>query len=88
MKSVVYLVFNNQAILLKNVLKEKEPFLHRIPAFRYKMISFILEKYSSPFMFAEPDKDSVNFYKNYGFKIVSLGEKYLGVERFQCILKS
>ncbi|MFT9819608.1 GNAT family N-acetyltransferase [Lysinibacillus sp. NPDC056185] len=53
-----------------------------------KMISFILEKYSFSFMFAETDKDAVNFYKNYGFKIKSLGEKYPGVERFQCILKS
>jgi len=53
-----------------------------------KMISFILEKYSLSIMFAETDKDAVNFYKNYGFKITSLGEKYPGVERFRCILKS
>jgi len=53
-----------------------------------KMISFIWEKHSLSFMFAETDKDAVNFYKNYGFKITSLGEKYPGVERFQCILKS
>lgn len=53
-----------------------------------KMISFILEKYSVSFMSAETDKDAVNFYRKYGFKITSLGEKYPGVERFQCILKA
>ena len=53
-----------------------------------KMISFTLKKYSLSFMFAETDKDAVDFYKNYGFKVTSLGEKYPGVERFQCILKS
>lgn len=61
---------------------------HRRIGIGSKMINIILEKYSLSFMFAETDKDAVNFYKNYGFKITSLGEKYPGVERFQCILKS
>jgi hypothetical protein len=30
--------------------------------------------------------NAVNFYRNIGFEITSLGEKYPGVERFQCIL--
>jgi ribosomal protein S18 acetylase RimI-like enzyme len=34
---------------------------------------------------AETDEDAVNFYRNVGFAIVSLGELYPGVERFQCI---
>ncbi|MFR9710227.1 GNAT family N-acetyltransferase [Paenibacillus sp. MB22_1] len=37
-------------------------------------------------MVAETDNDAVNFYRNIGFEITSLGEKYPGVERFQCIL--
>lgn len=61
---------------------------HRGIGIGSKMISFVLEKYSLSFIFAETDKDAVNFYENYGFKITSLGEKYPGVERFQCILKS
>ncbi|MFJ7978740.1 GNAT family N-acetyltransferase [Lysinibacillus xylanilyticus] len=61
---------------------------HRGIGIGSKMISFVLEKYSLSFLFAETDKDAVNFYKNYGFKITSLGEKYPGVERFRCILKS
>jgi GNAT superfamily N-acetyltransferase len=34
---------------------------------------------------AETDEDAVDFYRNVGFAIVSLGELYSGVERFQCI---
>ncbi|MEK8130088.1 GNAT family N-acetyltransferase [Paenibacillus filicis] len=33
---------------------------------------------------AETDEDSVNFYRNIGFTVFSLGEKYPGVERFRC----
>lgn len=60
---------------------------HRGKGIGRKMISFIWEEYALSFMFAETDKDAVNFYKNYGFKITSLGEKYPGVERFQCMLR-
>ena len=34
---------------------------------------------------AETDKNAVDFYKKIGFSITSLGEKYPGVERFECI---
>ena len=37
-------------------------------------------------MIAETDKDAVNFYRKIGFETMSLGEKYPGVERFQCVL--
>lgn len=33
----------------------------------------------------ETDEESVDFYRNIGFTIVSLGEKYPGVERFHCV---
>ena len=61
---------------------------HRGQGIGSKMISIIKVKHSLTFVFAETDKDAVNFYKNCGFKITSLGEKYPGVERFQCILES
>lgn len=35
---------------------------------------------------AETDHEAVGFYRNAGFTIASLGEKYPGVERFACIL--
>lgn len=34
---------------------------------------------------AETDHDSVDFYRNIGFIITSLGEQYPGVDRFKCI---
>jgi ribosomal protein S18 acetylase RimI-like enzyme len=34
---------------------------------------------------AETDEFAVEFYRSIGFSIESLGEKYPGVERFQCI---
>jgi ribosomal protein S18 acetylase RimI-like enzyme len=37
---------------------------------------------------AETDIDAVGFYKKIGFSITSLGEKYPGVERFECIFSA
>ncbi|OOC62409.1 GNAT family N-acetyltransferase [Paenibacillus ihbetae] len=34
---------------------------------------------------AETDEEAVDFYRNIGFEVHSLGEKYPGVERFRCI---
>lgn len=34
---------------------------------------------------AETDDEAVDFYRNIGFEVHSLGEKYPGVERFRCI---
>ncbi|MCZ8522712.1 MULTISPECIES: GNAT family N-acetyltransferase [Paenibacillus] len=33
---------------------------------------------------AETDEETVDFYRNNGFSVVSLGETYPGVERFAC----
>lgn len=33
---------------------------------------------------AETDEDAVDFYRNIGFEVVSLGENYPGAERFRC----
>jgi len=52
-----------------------------------KMITFICDKYSVNLISAVTDKDAVNFYRNCGFKIIYLGEKYPGVDRFLCELR-
>ncbi|QQB06764.1 GNAT family N-acetyltransferase [Macrococcoides caseolyticum] len=52
-----------------------------------KMINFLCEKYSFTSIIAETGTDAVEFYRNFGFKITSLGEKYPGVERFLCEFK-
>ena len=48
------------------------------------MIQFILKDSSIKTVIAETDKEAVNFYRKFGFHITSLGEKYPGVERFDC----
>ncbi|MEK3668766.1 GNAT family N-acetyltransferase [Paenibacillus sp. FSL R10-2771] len=37
---------------------------------------------------AETDQDAVGFYSKAGFEIHSLGAKYPGVERFECVLRT
>jgi ribosomal protein S18 acetylase RimI-like enzyme len=34
---------------------------------------------------AETDEEAIDFYRNIGFSVTGLGEKYPGVERFLCI---
>jgi len=51
------------------------------------MLRFLCKKHDIHSVFAETDKEAVNFYSNFGFQITSLGEKYLGVERFLCEFK-
>lgn len=53
-----------------------------------EMVDFVCQQHSLDIISAETDKDAVGFYKKYGFTITSLGEKYPGVERFQCIYKA
>ncbi|WP_400242163.1 GNAT family N-acetyltransferase [Niallia sp. JL1B1071] len=51
------------------------------------LIMYVMKKHALSQLCAETDTDAVNFYKNNGFTITSLGEKYPGVERFFCLLK-
>ncbi|WLD94291.1 GNAT family N-acetyltransferase [Alkalihalobacillus sp. AL-G] len=46
------------------------------------MIQAICNQYALKRVFAETDQDAVGFYEKCGFKIISLGEMYPGVERF------
>jgi GNAT superfamily N-acetyltransferase len=46
-----------------------------------------LELSRSGVLRAETDSDAVGFYRKLGFSIRSLGEKYPGVERFECTLR-
>ncbi|MDN9012761.1 GNAT family N-acetyltransferase [Brevibacillus laterosporus] len=51
-----------------------------------KMINYVSDTYSV--IYAETDHDAVDFYRNYGFEVTSLGEKYPGVERFLCTFRN
>ena len=48
------------------------------------MLLEIIEDMQPTRITAETHEDAVQFYRNVGFVIRSLGEKYPGVERFQC----
>lgn len=48
------------------------------------MIQWILDHFSIEKVIAETDHEAVDFYKNFGFSITSLGEIYPNVERFLC----
>lgn len=52
-----------------------------------KMIYDQLKVNQIRYIEAETDIEAVDFYKRIGFQIINLGEKYPGVERFNCILK-
>jgi ribosomal protein S18 acetylase RimI-like enzyme len=54
------------------------------PDYRYRhvaneMLDELIQTTSVKIISAETDMDAVNFYKRYGFSIISLGEKYPGV---------
>ncbi|MBF7152609.1 MULTISPECIES: GNAT family N-acetyltransferase [Bacillus] len=63
-----------------------------VPQYRHKgialqMIKEVVRMHQLTYVEAETDKEAVEFYKKSGFQVQSLGEKYLGVERFQCYLE-
>ncbi|MGC5771376.1 GNAT family N-acetyltransferase [Paenibacillus pabuli] len=63
-----------------------------LPENRFKnygrgMISQVLAKYNPDRLIAETDVEAVEFYRNTGFVVYSLGELVPGVERFRCVLE-
>jgi hypothetical protein len=49
------------------------------------LVEAIREHFGSNEMAAETDAEAVGFYKRCGFRMQSLGEKYVGTERFWCV---
>ncbi|MFB8373455.1 GNAT family N-acetyltransferase [Paenibacillus taichungensis] len=63
-----------------------------LPENRFKnygrgMISQVLAQYNPDRLIAETDVEAVEFYRNTGFVVYSLGELFPGVERFRCVLE-
>ncbi|MES5955495.1 GNAT family N-acetyltransferase [Bacillus fungorum] len=63
-----------------------------VPQYRHKgialqMIKEVVRIHQLTYLEAETDAEAVEFYKKIGFQVKSLGEKYPGVERFQCYLQ-
>jgi ribosomal protein S18 acetylase RimI-like enzyme len=79
---VGFIVHPNQTLELKHIaVKPGE----RSKGYGRGLILELLELKQPAIIEAETDEDSIDFYRNVGFSIVSLGEKYPGVERFKCI---
>jgi O-antigen ligase/ribosomal protein S18 acetylase RimI-like enzyme len=53
-----------------------------------EIIANVCRMYPSANIVAETDRDAVEFYRNLGFEIKSVGEQYPGVERFRCALNA
>ncbi|MCJ8010535.1 GNAT family N-acetyltransferase [Paenibacillus sp. KQZ6P-2] len=49
------------------------------------MILEIMTKEKPERVIAETDEEAVDFYRNLGFVVSSLGEQYPGIERFRCV---
>lgn len=58
---------------------------HRFKRIGSHLIAYVEKTYAPLKVIAETDSEAVGFYRNYGFEIQSLGEKYPGVERFNCV---
>jgi N-acetylglutamate synthase-like GNAT family acetyltransferase len=79
---VGFIVHPNHTIELRHIAVQPE---ERGKGYGRGLILELLEVKQPAIIEAETDEDSVDFYRNVGFSIVSLGEKYPGVERFKCI---
>ncbi|WP_188831418.1 GNAT family N-acetyltransferase [Paenibacillus aceti] len=74
--------YSEDAVELKHIAM-KAPYRGR--GIGKKLIAEYMRDYQPSTIIAETDQDAVGFYRKVGFEIHSLGEKYPGVERFQCI---
>ncbi|WP_211747604.1 GNAT family N-acetyltransferase [Paenibacillus sp. Marseille-Q4541] len=52
------------------------------------IISEMISSVKPDVVTAETDEEAVDFYRNIGFIVYSLGEKYPGVERFHCVFEA
>lgn len=80
----IALIDTNRARICHIAVDEK----YRHQGIALQMIGEIIRKYELTNIEAETDEEAVEFYKKCGFTIKSLGEKYLGVERFHCHFKN
>jgi len=58
---------------------------HRNSGIGRLLVNELITKMQHPLLRAETDDGAVGFYHSLGFRIHSLGEKYPGVIRYQCV---
>ncbi|WP_163879029.1 GNAT family N-acetyltransferase [Paenibacillus favisporus] len=81
LRGIIGLIRGESATELKHIAIHPE---FRMQGLGSKLIEYVIKSTEINKLVVETDKDAVNFYKKKGFKIISLGEKYPGVERFKC----
>jgi N-acetylglutamate synthase-like GNAT family acetyltransferase len=79
---VGFIVHPNQTLELRHIAVKPEV---RGNGYGRGLILELIEVKQPVIIEAETDEDCIDFYRNVGFSIVSLGEKYPGIERFKCI---
>ncbi|MHB1505304.1 MAG: GNAT family N-acetyltransferase [Sulfobacillus sp.] len=57
---------------------------HRLQGIGRRMVEAVIAHHQLAALTAETDKDAVDFYRRCGFVVTSLGQMYLGGERFLC----
>ncbi|KZE07814.1 GNAT family N-acetyltransferase [Bacillus mycoides] len=80
----IALIHTNRTRMCHIAVDEK----YRNQGIALQMIKEIIREYELTYIESETDTEAVGFYKKCNFKIESLGEKYLGVERFYCYLEN
>jgi N-acetylglutamate synthase-like GNAT family acetyltransferase len=78
---VGFIVHSNHKLELRHIAVKPE---ERSKGYGRGLILELIEVKQPAIIEAETDEDSVDFYRNVGFSIVSLGEKYPEIERFKC----
>ncbi|QGQ95344.1 N-acetyltransferase [Paenibacillus psychroresistens] len=81
---VGFIVHPNNKLELRHIAVKPE---ERSKGYGRGLILQLLEAKQPAIIEAETDEDSVDFYRNVGFSVISLGEKFPGVERFKCIFE-
>ena len=74
----------NQEVQIKHLAVLPE---NRLKGYGRGIISEMISIVKPEVVTAETDEEAVDFYRNIGFIVYSLGEKYPGVERFRCVFE-
>jgi ribosomal protein S18 acetylase RimI-like enzyme len=78
---VGFTLFPDHTLELKHIAVDPE---WRGNGYGRGLILELIEVKQPSLIRAQTDEETVDFYRNVGFSVVSLGEIYPGVERFQC----
>ncbi|WIV20711.1 GNAT family N-acetyltransferase [Paenibacillus polygoni] len=74
----------NQEVKIKHLAVLPE---NRLKDYGRGIISEMIGTLKPEIVTAEIEEDAVDFFRNIGFMVYSLGEKYPGVEHFRCVFE-